>query len=77
LPCKPVFIRDWNNGDRTTILSTDKDFPDEEIVRIYGKRWGIEVFFKMIKRHLRLAKEIQCRNFDAFSMALWGSPSIP
>ena len=38
---------------------------DEEIVRIYGKRWDIEVFFKMIKQHLRLAKEIQCRDFDA------------
>jgi hypothetical protein len=38
---------------------------DEEIERIYGKRWDIEVFFKMAKQHLKLAKEIQCRDFDA------------
>ena len=35
------------------------------IVRIYGKRWDIEVFFKMAKQNLKLAKEIQCRDFDA------------
>ena len=29
------------------------------------KRWDIEVFFKMAKQHLKLAKEIQCRDFDA------------
>ncbi len=34
-------------------------------MRIYGKRWDIEVFFKMAKQHLKLAKEIQCRDFDA------------
>jgi hypothetical protein len=38
---------------------------DADIVRIYGKRWDIEVFFKMAKQHLKLAKEIQCRDFDA------------
>jgi hypothetical protein len=27
--------------------------------------WYIEVFFKMIKQHLSLAKEIQCRDYDA------------
>jgi hypothetical protein len=31
----------------------------------YGKRWDIEVFFKMAKQHLKLAKEIQSRDFDA------------
>jgi len=65
LPCKLVFIRDRTHGDWLAILSTDIDLPDKEIVRIYGKRWDIEVFFKMIKQHLRLAKEIQCRDFDA------------
>ena len=65
LPCKLVFIRDRSSGDWLAILSTDIDLPDKEIVRIYGKRWDIEVFFKMIKQHLRLAKEIQARDFDA------------
>ncbi len=46
------------------ILSTDTALADEEIVRLYGKRWDIEVFFKMCKQHLKLVKEIQLRDFD-------------
>ena len=34
-------------------------------LKLSGKRWDIEVFFKMAKQHLKLAKEIQCRDFDA------------
>ena len=37
---------------------------DEDVVRIYGQRRDSEVFFKMAKQHLKLAKEIQCRDFD-------------
>ena len=48
------------------LLSTDLDLTEEEIVfcRIYGKRWDIEVFFKMNKSYLRLAKEFQGRSYD-------------
>ena len=46
------------------ILSTDISIADEEIIRLYGKRWDIEVFFKMCKQHLKLVKEIQIRNYD-------------
>lgn len=46
-------------------MSTNTTLADEDIVRIYGKRWDIEVFFKMAKQHLCLAKEIQSRDFDA------------
>ena len=35
-------------------LSTDLTLSDEEVVRIYGKRWDIEVFFKMTKSYLCL-----------------------
>jgi hypothetical protein len=42
----------------------DLTVSDEEIVRIYGKRWDIEVFFKVCKSHLALAKEFQGRNYD-------------
>ena len=51
--------------DWLALLSTDIHLPDEDVVRIYGKRWDIEVLFKMAKQHLKLAKEIQCRDFDA------------
>jgi len=46
------------------ILSTRIDLPDEEIVRIYGKRWDIEVFFKMMKHYLNLERETQLRDYD-------------
>jgi len=65
VPAKLVFVRDRRKKDWLTLLSTDTGLANEDIVRIYGKRWDIEVFFKMAKQHLKLAKEIQCRDFDA------------
>ena len=62
---KLVFVRDKRKKDWLALLSTDTELADEEVVRIYGKRWDIEVFFKMAKQHLKLTKEIQCRDFDA------------
>jgi len=62
---KIVFVRDKRKKDWLALLSTDTSLPDEDIIRIYGKRWDIEVFFKMAKQHLNLAKEIQCRDYDA------------
>ncbi len=62
---KLVFVRDKRKKDWLALLSTDTTLTNEDIVRIYGKRWDIEVFFKMAKQHLKLAKEIQCRDFDA------------
>ena len=62
---KLVFVRDKRKKDWLALLSTDTALPDADIVRIYGKRWDIEVFFKMAKQHLKLAKEIQCRDYDA------------
>jgi len=61
---KIVFVRDRRKKDWLALLSTDTDLADSEVVRIYGKRWDIEVLFKMAKQHLKLVKEIQCRDFD-------------
>lgn len=33
-------------------------------MRIYGKRWDIEVFFKMMKHYLNLERETQLRDYD-------------
>ena len=42
---KIVFVRHRNyKRKRPAILSTDVDLPDDEIVRIYGRRRDIEVF---------------------------------
>ena len=63
-PAKLVFVRDRHKKDWLALLSTDTELADAEVVRIYGKRWDIEVLFKMAKQHLKLVKEIQCRDFD-------------
>jgi len=62
---KIVFVRHRHKKRQwLAILSTDVDLPDEEIVRIYGKRWDIEVFFKMMKHYLNLEREAQLRDYD-------------
>jgi hypothetical protein len=40
---------------------------EEEIIRIYGKRWGIEVFFKMCKSYLKLTGECRSMSYDAMT----------
>ncbi|MCG8471783.1 MAG: transposase [Desulfobacterales bacterium] len=60
-----VFVRHRSKKGWLAILSTDISLPEEEVVRTYGKRWDIEVFFKMAKQHLRMDSEIQSRRFDA------------
>lgn len=66
IPVKLVFLHAENcNHEWVTLISTDLDLADEEIIRIYGKRWDIEVFFKMNKSYLNLAKEFQCRSYDS------------
>lgn len=61
---KIVFVRHNHKRDWLALVSTKIDLPAEEIVRIYGKRWDIEVFFKMLKHHLNLEKEAQLRDYD-------------
>lgn len=61
---KIVFVRHRHKRDWLAIVSTKIALPAEEIVRIYGKRWDIEVFFKMLKQHLNLEKEAQLRDYD-------------
>jgi hypothetical protein len=62
---KIVFVRHRHKKRHwLAILSTSIDLPDEEIVRIYGKRWDIEVFFKMMKHYLNLEREAQLRDYD-------------
>jgi hypothetical protein len=44
---KLVFVRDRRKNDSLALLQTDTDLSDDDIVRIYGKRRDIEVFFYM------------------------------
>jgi hypothetical protein len=64
---KVIFVRKRNGGKRQwlAILNTDPSISEREAVRIYGKRWDIEVFFKVCKSVLKLARELQVRSFDS------------
>ncbi len=62
---KIVFVRDRRTKKWLALLSTDTSLGDEAIVTAYKRRWDIEVFFKMAKSFLNLAKECQGRSYDA------------
>ena len=62
---KIVFVRDRSKKSWLALLSTDTTLADEEIIKLYGRRWDIEGFFKMSKSFLKLAKECESRSFDA------------
>lgn len=48
IKAKIVFVKNQNKAKSwLAIISTDITLSDEEIIRIYGKRWDIEVLFKM------------------------------
>lgn len=65
VPAKIVFVRDRRTKKWLALLSTDTSLEDEQIVMAYRRRWDIEVFFKMAKSFLNLAKECQGRSYDA------------
>lgn len=60
-----LYIQNRNRkSEWLAILSTDCTLSEQEIVRIYGMRWDIEVFFKTTKSLLRLQKEFQGMSYD-------------
>lgn len=66
IPVKIVVVRNRNKKSECLyLLSTDCSLSDAEIVRIYGNRWSIEVFFKASKSFMKLGTEFQSRSFDA------------
>ena len=67
IQAKLVFVRNIHAKKNSwlALLSTDTDLTAEKVISIYGKRWNIEVFFKMCKSHLALGKEFQTRSYDA------------
>ena len=50
IPAKLVFVRNKSKRkDWLVLVSTDTAISEEEIIRIYGKRWDIEVFFQILQ----------------------------
>ncbi len=68
IPAKLVYVRNKKKPkDYIALLSTDASLTEEEIIRIYGKRWDIEVFFKTCKSFLSLEHECASRSYDAMT----------
>lgn len=65
IPVKIVFVKNRSKKrEWLAVLSTDVHISDEEIIRLYGNRWSIEVFFKSIKSFMKLGTEFQGRSYD-------------
>lgn len=56
-----------NRKDWLALICTDMFLSEEEIIRIYGKRWDIEVFFKTCKSFLNLGSEYHGLSYDALT----------
>ena len=68
IPAKVVYVRNKRKRkEYLCLISTDLSLTEDEIIRIYGKRWDIEVFFKVCKSYLRLSKECRCLSYDAIT----------
>jgi len=68
VPAKIVCVRNKaNRKDWLAFICTDTSLNEEEIIRIYGKRWQIEVFFKTCKSMLNLIGECHSLSYDALT----------
>lgn len=67
-PAKIVCVRNKKNRkDWVAFVCTNPDLSEDEIIRIYGKRWQIEVFFKTCKSYLNLVSECLSLSYDALT----------
>ncbi|UQT42836.1 transposase [Phascolarctobacterium succinatutens] len=68
VPVRLVFVRNRNKRkDYLVLVTTDLSLSEEEVIQLYGKRWGIEVFFKACKSYLRLGKDCRSVSYDAMT----------
>ena len=66
LALKVVFVRHREHKKQwVALLSTDTQLAEMELMRLYGRRWDIEVHFKVLKHILNLEREMESRDFDA------------
>lgn len=64
-----VCTRNESHRTAKVLFTTNLALPAYEILRVYQKRWSIEVFFKMSKQYLGL-KAYQNRNLTAVTSAV-------
>ena len=71
IPVRIIFVRNRaNRKDWIALISTDMEISEKEIIRRYGVRWNIEVFFKTCKQYLKMLKECNSPSFDALTCHL-------
>ena len=67
-PASSVYVRNKKKRkDWIALISTDTSLSEEDIIRIYGKRWQTEVFYKTCKSWLKLGSECQSLSYDALT----------
>jgi transposase len=68
IPARLVYVRNRNKRNEwIALISTDMELSEEDVISTYGKRWDIEVFFKICKSYLRLTNEFQQLSYDALT----------
>jgi hypothetical protein len=68
MPAKLVYVRNRSKRNEwIALVSTDTTLSEDEIVALYGKRWDIEVFFKVCKSYLKLTGEFHQLSYDALT----------
>jgi len=68
IPARVVYVRNRNKRkEYLCLVTTDMAMDENEVIRVYGKRWSIEVFFKVCKSYLKLSKECRSLSYDAMS----------
>ena len=68
IPARIVYVRNRaKKKEWLAIICTDMSLSETEIIRIYGKRWDIEVFFKTCKSYLKLLTECHSLSYDALT----------
>lgn len=66
-----VFVRNRNKRKEWLVLvTTDMSLTEEEIIRLYGRRWEIETFFKVCKQYLQLLNGCHSLSYDALTAHL-------
>lgn len=58
-----MFFSQFNDRSWNVLLTDNRAMTFAEAIKIYTKRWSIEVFFRETKQHLGLGKD-QSRDFD-------------
>ncbi len=55
-PLRRIRFRDAETGRPLVFLTNNMALPASTICALYKKRWGVELFFKWIKQHLRIKR---------------------